>query len=114
MTLDEIAATLPNGFHDTQLLNLSIDYVNGAVKMRVHIWIGSMSDPAEEREKYVDAEIELEGLQFWVIGPPDPKYPYNEAGSIVIDVGSISELANPPSGLPEVSGEVFVNWMFVV
>ena len=42
MTLEELSATLPNGFHDSYVSTLTVDYVHRKAILDVQVWIGSM------------------------------------------------------------------------
>lgn len=40
MTFQEIAASLPNGFHDAELQRFDIDYVQRRMQFDLVVWIG--------------------------------------------------------------------------
>jgi hypothetical protein len=84
MTLEELESSLPNGLHDAEVRRISIDYEHRKVTLELAVWIGKMEDPPDRREAYRDGRIEISGLLFMVIEPPDPKYPFTEPG-ITID-----------------------------
>jgi hypothetical protein len=85
MTLDDLSAALPNGFHDAELQRLMIDYTKQKAHFIVDIWVGDMS--TEQHEAYRLAEITLSGLIFWVSEPPDAAYRNDAAGGETIDIG---------------------------
>jgi hypothetical protein len=96
MTLDDLAASLPNGFHDAKLKAVSIDYVNRRASLDLHIWIGDLDAAADsEREKYRPAQVKLSGLIFWVSEPPCAGYPYDIGRELRIDVGTIQTPSTP-------------------
>ena len=73
MTLDELAQTLPNGFHDSRLASIRIDYDRRELTLDIEVWIGDMN--AEElasRETHRPAVLTLYGLEFCAIESPDP------------------------------------------
>lgn len=75
MTLEEIAASLPNGFHDTYIKGISTDYVIGTVSFELEIWVGNdAAEKEEEREVYRAAPLTLSDLLFCITEPPDPRY----------------------------------------
>jgi hypothetical protein len=114
MTPDEIAASLPNGFHDAELKSLAIDYVKREARLILDMWIGEMQ-PEEERETYRLAEFTLSDLLFWVTEPPHPDYPFKEAGAQRIDMGALETLPQRDAvKLPPLPQEYFGNWIFVV
>ena len=115
MTLDEIAASLPNGFHDAKIKSINIDYVNREARFDLQIWIGDDSGTKEERETYRGAQLTLSQLLFCVIDAPDSRYPYHERKALRVDAGSsnsgqISTSVRLPAPLPEHS---FSHWFFV-
>ena len=57
MTLDELARTLPNGFHDAEVSTATLDYARGEARLILDVWIGDMEAPAKERETYRLAEL---------------------------------------------------------
>ena len=84
MTLEELAASLPNGFHDAYIKGISIDYVSGTASFDLELWVGDDSaERKEEREVYRDARVTLSDLLFCVIEPPDSRYPYYDKKNIV-------------------------------
>ena len=116
MTLEEVAASLPNGFHDACIKSISTDYVSGTASFDLQLWVGDVSaEKKEEREVYRDARLTLSDLLFCVIEPPDPSYPYHDKETLWVD-GGTWDSAPPstsiqlPSPLPENS---FVYWFFV-
>ena len=116
MTLEEVAASLPNGFHDTYIKRISTDYVSGTASFDLEIWVGDVSaEKEEEREVYRAARLTLSDLLFCIIEPPDPSYPYDDKKPLWVDGGPLdsapaSSSIQLPSPLPENS---FVYWFFV-
>ena len=116
MTLEEAAASLPNGFHDAYIKGISTDYVTGTASFDLEIWVGDDSaEKEEEREVYRPARLTFSDLLFCVIEPPDPHYPYYEKKPLWVDGGPwnsapISTSIQLPSALPENS---FVYSFFV-
>ena len=41
MTLREVAASLPNGFHDAYIKGIHTDYVTGTASFDLEIWVGT-------------------------------------------------------------------------
>jgi len=76
MTLEELENTLPNGLHDAEIERIAVDYALRKLTLEVAVWVGDMGDPPERREAYKNGRIEISGLIFLVMEPPDPKYPY--------------------------------------
>ena len=85
MTLEELEHTLPNGLHDAEVSRLAIDYVDRKARVDLEVWVGDMDDPPERREAYRLGHIEMTGLIFLIVEPPEPTYPFQEAEVLTID-----------------------------
>ncbi len=110
MTMDELADSLPNGFHDAELAAVTIDFPKREARLALEIWVGD----DEHREAYRQAEVTLSGLIFWASEPPDSRYPYGEPESVKIDVGPIARLdPERRSALPPIPQSAFANWLYV-
>jgi hypothetical protein len=72
MTLEELANKLPNGLHDSALKSFSIDYEHRTLRLEVSIVVGDSDGPREQRDDIRDAQIEISGVIFFVVEPPDP------------------------------------------
>ena len=99
MTFEEIAASLPNGFHDAELQRFEMDYVHRTLRFDLVVWIGDMDD-SRRRELYRPARLTLDDVAFLVIEPPDVNYPWLKAGRIRIDAGE----GQPPPEFKHPSG----------
>jgi hypothetical protein len=76
MTLEELENTLPNGLHDAEIQRMAVDYEKRKVTLELAVWVGNMDDPPERREAYKSGRIDISGLLFLVMEPPDAKYPF--------------------------------------
>jgi len=85
MNLFQLAATLPNGLHDAELRRLSVDYVEQTAVLELEIWV---DDTDVFLELYRPARIVLKGLVYFVIQPPDARYPFTQAGAVTIDLSA--------------------------
>lgn len=111
MTFDEVAASLPNGFHDAELQRFEMDYVHRTLRFDLVIWIGNMDD-SQRLELYRPARLTLDDVAFLVIEPPDVNYPWLKAGRITIDAGE----GQPPkssSTLPAAPAGAQTAWMYL-
>jgi hypothetical protein len=101
MTLEEIDQSLPNGFHDSEILGVRLDYVKRTAEIDLEILVSGPDD--EDTEKYQPATLFISGLIYFVIEPPGPPNTAHAAPSLV-DGGS-SELEQaaypPPKPLPD-------------
>ena len=87
MTLQELDATLPNGFHDSYVSTLTVDYVHRNAILDISVWIGSIAAPAgPDREKWQTGRLELSGLLFCAIDPPDNTHDYAKPTALWIDL----------------------------
>jgi hypothetical protein len=81
LNLEELNNKLPNGFHDAKLLSIQLDYIARTATLHLSLWVGSMeAPPGPNREKYQAAILNLSGLCFCSIEPPDPGYPFLPKG----------------------------------
>jgi hypothetical protein len=110
VTLEELAATLPNGFHDAEFKRLAADYRDRRVSIDVAVWIGDMDENFAPTECYRDGELVIEGLQFLVIEPPDQRYPYAREHALRVDLG-MPEPGRPK--LPKPPNDCFLSSFFV-
>jgi hypothetical protein len=110
MTLKEIEQTLPNGFHDSDVSNLQIDYVNRQLRMEMAIWVGEMVKDDAEREKYRKAVLQIDNFFYCVIESPDERYEYAKSKPLWIDMGNPKNKPNLPTNIPQ---EAFVESFFV-
>ena len=93
MTLDELAATLPNGFHDSEVNGLRIDYIRREVTIDLVVWVDDhLSDDPGDRESYRPGSLTLSGLHFCCIEPPSPEC-LPRVGAVTIDTGPVESLA---------------------
>jgi hypothetical protein len=98
MTLEEIAAALPNGLHDAEVSRLAFDLVARTATLELEIWIGDMSEPpAHGREVYRAARLKVRGVAYLAIEPPDARYQYTTPGAVRIDLCGAAKDQLPPS-----------------
>ena len=111
MTFGEVAASLPNGFHDAELQRLEMNYVDRTLRFDLVVWIGSMDD-SQRRELYRPARLTLDDVAFLAIDAPDVNYPWLKAGRIRIDAAE----GQPPqssSTLPAAPAGMQTAWMYL-
>jgi hypothetical protein len=111
MTLRELAATLPNGFHDAQLRRFEMDYVERRLRFDLDVWIGDMEN-APARELYRPARLTVDEVAYLVIEPPDVRYSSRERDVVVIDAGE-GRAAKSESHLPEPPAGTSITWMYL-
>ena len=110
MTLEEIDLSLPNGFHDSSIFAVRLDYVRRTAEIDLELWVPGPDD--EDPEKYQTATLFISGLIYFVIEPPGPPNTAHAAPSLV-DGGS-SELERATYPLPKsLPDGAFTYWFFV-
>ena len=110
MTIEEIALSLPNGFHDSHITGVRINYAQRTAEMEMMILVSGPDD--EDTEKYQPATLTISELLYFVIEPPASPYTSRDAESLV-DGGS-SELKQSVSQLPKpLPAGAFTYWFFV-
>jgi hypothetical protein len=111
MTLDDLAAQLPNGLHDVRLRTYSAEPAHGRAELVVDVWIGDLQSAVmAERERRCPARLELLGLAYFVVDDRDLRYPVTGEAPVQIDACAADddpELARrvPPGGF---AGRFFV------
>ena len=114
MTFEELASTLPNRFHDAELSSFEMNYSSRVLRLNLEVWIGSMGDPPETREKYRPATVTCRDAAYLVVEPPDVSYlRFAEADSVSIDTGE-GRLKNAGVSLPDPPAGTTLTWMFMM
>ena len=101
MTLEELAATLPNGFHDSSFKTIFVDYERHRATFGLELLVGTPdANDRAAMERVRDADLTLEGLQFLVLQRPDPREPVGEGyGADLIQAERLPDsLKNSPDG----------------
>jgi hypothetical protein len=114
--LTEIEDSLSNGFHDAYLESIHVDYKSRRGLIKLRVCTGDPDAPSEkEREAYEEVSLELLGLLYFVIEPPDPRAKYAETGELSIDGGPFKPGVDPPMPVPveQLPSDAFAYWFFV-
>jgi hypothetical protein len=85
MTLLELAGTLPNGLHDSEVSELIVSYADRTIRLAINVWVGDMDNEAS-RESYRQGVITINDFVYCVLDRPDINYPYESARVLTIDV----------------------------
>jgi hypothetical protein len=96
MTLTQIDAILPNGFHDAEIEQLVWNFQKCSAVFDIDFWV---AETEQDREKRRRGKLALQGVVFISIEPPmprlcDPK-PYRCSGNLTIDGALAEENALP-------------------
>jgi hypothetical protein len=98
MTFEELEQSLPNGFHDATLLQVSLDIVErcATVKISVHV----SADGDQDQELYRVGILEAKSVSLFFMEPPDPNYMFALSGSgIGVSGDSVAPGQNPETDL---------------
>lgn len=113
VNIKDIDATLPNGLHDMLVERLTIDFIDRIATLDVSVWIGDLASALDaEREARRRGKLLLHGLQFCVLEPPDPRYPFADSDALWLvdlldaDPNVVGSIPLPPQAF---SARFFVN-----
>ena len=99
MTLVEIEANLPNGFHDAEIEELVWNYRTDSASFTMKLWVPKATD--QEIEIYRLGRLDVKDILFMAIDPPHPRdsdpKPYKPSGSLQIDGVATTETIFPGS-----------------
>ena len=116
MTIEEIRRSFPNGFHDSDILGIHIDYLRGEVIFLMDIDLSSPDMEVDEPNR--TGELKLSGLLYCVIEPPDyslaKEYVFCEdrlwIASDSSDFSLLKECPKLPEPIPDGG---FRHWFFI-
>lgn len=116
MTIEEIRRSLPNGFHDSDILGIQIDYLRGEVIFLMDIDLSSPDMEVDESSRI--GELKLSGLLYCVIEPPAyalaKEYIFCEDRlSVVSDSSDFSLLKECPKLPKPIPDGGFRHWFFI-
>jgi hypothetical protein len=110
MTIEEIDLSLPNGFHDSKITGVRLDYVQRTAEIDIEILFSGPDNPHDN--DYRPATLFISELLYFVIEPPGPPNASHAEPSLV-DGGS-SELEQAAYQLPKaLPADAFTYWFFV-
>jgi len=113
MTIEEIEFGLPNGLHDAVLTRINIDYLNRCAKFYIKVNVSDF-DSKELAEQYRSGRLDLYGLLFCIIEPPDTRYPYQYTKSLWLISSGSTKPEKSSSVLPQFLPDgVFTHYFFV-
>jgi hypothetical protein len=68
--LEELESYLPNGLHDAEIEVIHYDLMAEFVSIQVFVWVGTMDDPPELRERYRRGLLRFEKVRFFAKRAP--------------------------------------------
>jgi hypothetical protein len=116
MTIDEIRRSLPNGFHDSDICSINIDYVKEEATFLIDVDLTSPDGPVDI--SHLEGLLKLTGLLYCVIEPPAVGFSKGYVSDpdklwIASDSSDFSLLYSSPK-LPEpLSDGAFRHWFFI-
>jgi len=97
MTLAEIEANLPNGFHDAEIEELVWNYRTDSASFTMKLWVAEATD--QNIEIYRLGRLDVKDIAFIAIDPPHPRdldtKPHKPSGSLQIDGMATTETIFP-------------------
>ncbi len=109
-TLEQLAGTLPNGFHDAEVRSCLVDFVARRVTLEIDVWVGEVVADRDRREARQPARIILGALVFLQIEPPDPRYAFERPAAVTIDLCAPDPMHPPAKSIPS---DAFLSRLFV-
>jgi hypothetical protein len=92
MTIKEIEKQLPNGFHDSKLKRVAINYEKREIELLFDVFVERRQDEHTGGVRFREGTLKAFGLFSCVIEPPDPNYLCQLGmGLWVADSGEIAE-----------------------
>ena len=82
MTIEEIEQLLPNGFHDSYINALHVNYAERTLEMDMKIWVSDL-ETGGDPDLWQPFKLSISGLLYFVIEPPiyqDTSEPWLVAG----------------------------------
>ena len=109
MNIVDLERTHEISFHDSDLCSLSIDFVERTVEFILNVCVGEPGSADPERRRR--AHVVMSGLEYLVLAPPDPTYPYQRGVAVDIDPCGPDETVSSRYQIPQgaFSGRFFVS-----
>lgn len=116
MTIDEIKKSLPNGFHDSEILQINLDYVDEKAEFLMDVDLSSSDSETEVASQ--SGYLRLSGLLYCVIDPPTGAFPREFVPGdsrmwLTADSSDFSELSNIPNLPDPLPDNSFRHFFFV-
>lgn len=101
-------------FHDATFERVCLDYMAHEVTIWCSLYVGDVHSASNvERETQRHGVLTITGLLFFVIEPPHPDYPFEDAeGLDITSDDAIASLRQVPD-LPPVQENAFTHYFFV-
>lgn len=77
MTIEELENTLPNGFHDSYLVSVAVDFISGTCSIYLDVDFDDPEQPALPAPVFRRMKLHLTGLRLFIFEPPDVRIPFS-------------------------------------
>ena len=114
MTIEEVGHLLPNGFHDSNILRINIDYQKGEVVFLIEVDLSLQDQKVEAPSRL--GELKVTRLLYCVLEPPSFASNYTLGKNMLwitsdsSDFSVLKECPNLSDPMPEVA---FRHWFFI-
>ena len=81
MKFEDVQRSLPNGFHDSVIRVINIDFVSVSILLRMDLHASVEGD--RDPERYRPGTLKVFGPYFFFLEPPDAAYPFIPDGKPV-------------------------------
>lgn len=98
MTFEDLDRELPNGFHDSKIESVAVDYARRSAMIAMRLLVGTPD--SVDQDVYRHATLEVSGLCYYAIDPPDPTYPFMRTGSAI----NVAGYPEDPEKFPALDG----------
>jgi hypothetical protein len=113
MTLEQLEEELPNGLHDAQIRSITRNFENGTLTLALHIHVGLLDDPPEERERYRNGMITFSGVELFVVESPEASSAFASPGGVWFNA-SRSEVGLLPADIEAKLTQATLRYSFFV
>jgi hypothetical protein len=96
MTFEETVQNLPNGFHDSKIRKLSVDFIGRSILISMELLVGLPDTP--NPEGYRSGTLKVVAPYLFFVEPPDASYPFTPFGKPVSATGAVVR----PGGNPRI------------
>ena len=86
MTLEELAASFPNRFHDAFLKRVEVDYSRRTAVLDFEVWVGDLSQDYALREAYRFGRLWLTELLGIAVDLPNREYLESRPNGLPVDL----------------------------
>lgn len=88
MNIAELVDSLPNGFHDAELLRTEVDFVKRTACLHLDLLVGLPDGTSDlAREGYRTAKVTVDGLRYLAIDAPDRNHGLDAPLAVTFGLG---------------------------